>query len=280
MNFQKSKKNVPHLEISVQVGCGMMCDYCPQVEYIKRYKTLFGKIDKLSYDIFLTMIDNIPIETVIHWTGFTEPLDCLDFPLIVKHLHERGHVQLISTTLYGKNSNQQFFVDNITMFNGGVSLHLPDNSDLMKGKFDNNYINYVDSVFKHLVNIRDISYSLFLIGSQFHAGIQSLIDRYSDQLDSERIITAKYLNTRNDIINPMDYNLRNSSSSISERGSFYCAYRRLNQGVLLPNGTVVLCCQDYNIALLRMIVRWLMILFRVIFIHVQNVSTIRVWNMM
>jgi len=247
INFQKSKKELLHLEISVQVGCGMMCEYCPQTEYIKRYKELFDKRDKLSYEYFLFIADNIPIDTVIHWTGFTEPFDCVDFELISRYLYDRGHKQLISTTLYGRKSNQSFFVENLKMFSGGISLHLPDDSGLMKGSFDDQYVNYVDSVLKQLISIDDINYSLFLIGEQFHPKIKLLLDYYLEQIPQEKIIKAKYLNTRNKTVKPMNYNLLSSESEQTKEGSFYCSYRRLNQGVLLPNGSIVLCCQDYNL---------------------------------
>jgi len=247
INFQKSKKEVLHLEMSVQVGCGMMCGYCPQTEYIKRYKELFDKRHKLSYEYFLSIVNNIPIGTVIHWTGFTEPFDSVDFELISRYLYDRGHKQLISTTLYGRKSSQSFFVDNLIMFSEGVSLHLPDESGLMKGSFDDKYVNYVDSVLKQLISIGEINYSLFLIGEKFHSKIELLLDGYLEQIPQEKIIKAKYLNTRNKIVKPMEYNLLSSEDEQIKEGSFYCSYRRLNQGVLLPNGSIVLCCQDYNL---------------------------------
>jgi hypothetical protein len=249
-NFKLSKQKELHLEISVQVGCGRMCDYCPQTEYIQRYSELFLKKDKLTFDYFLSIVDNIPPETVIHWTGFTEPMDCLDFSLIAQKLHELGYKQLISTTLYGKSNSQSFFVNNLKVFNGGISLHLPDNSGLMKGKFDTKYIDYVDSVLQELIQFEDIDYSLFLIGDQFHVDIQSLIDKYKQKIPSKRIIKAKYLNTRNNSVDPKKYNLLGSESKKTTGSTFYCSYRRLNHGVLLPNGRISICSNDYNLDML------------------------------
>ena len=246
-NFKKSKQKEFHLEISVQVGCGRMCDYCPQTEYIQRYDELFLKKDKLTFDYFLSIIDNIPPETVIHWTGFTEPLDCLDFPLIVQKLHDLGYQQLISTTLYGKSKSQLFFLNNLEYFNKGISLHLPDGSGLMKGKFDEKYIKYVDSVLQELIKSKDIDYNLFLIGDQFNIGIQSLIDKYKQEIPIDKIIKAKYLNTRNSTVDPEKYNLLESESKKTKGMDFYCSYRRLNHGVLLPNGSISICSNDYNL---------------------------------
>jgi len=121
-----------------------MCSYCPQTQYIKKYKEIYGERHKLSYDTFLLVVDNIPLNTVIHWTGFTEPFACKDFPLIVSHLSDLGYKQIISTTLYGLKENQQFFIDNLELFSEGINLHLPDSSKLMKGKFTEKYLNKSD----------------------------------------------------------------------------------------------------------------------------------------
>ena len=245
-SFQKSKKQSPHLEISVQVGCGLMCSYCPQTQYIKKYKEIYGKRHKLSYDTFLLVVDNIPLNTVIHWTGFTEPFACKDFPLIVSHLFDLGYKQIISTTLYGLKENQQFFIDNLELFSEGINLHLPDSSKLMKGKFTDEYFKYVESVFIRLLEINSKYFDLFLIGDEFHPEITQLIEKYLNNLPSDKIVKAKYLNTRNGSINVESFGLM-TSNSVSNKGSYYCSYRRLNQGVLLPNGRISLCCQDYDL---------------------------------
>lgn len=61
-------------------------------------------------------------------------------------------------------------------------------------------------------------------------------------------IKAKYLNTRVGSVSPIKFNLRASEKFVpSESTTFYCSYKRLNRGVMLPNGLVTICCQDYGL---------------------------------
>jgi radical SAM protein with 4Fe4S-binding SPASM domain len=59
------------------------------------------------------------------------------------------------------------------------------------------------------------------------------------------------LNTRNSSVTLDSSGLKNvefrNKVKKTKSEEFYCAYRRLNQGVLLPNGEVTLCCQDYKL---------------------------------
>ncbi len=125
-------------------------------------------------------------------------------------------------------------------------MHLPDSSKLMKGKFTDEYFKYVESVFIRLFEINSKYFHLFLIGDEFHPEITQLIERYLNNLPSDKIVKAKYLNTRNGSIDVESFGLM-TSNSVSNKGPYYCSYRRLNQGVLLPNGRISLCCQDYDL---------------------------------
>ena len=70
-------------------------------------------------------------------------------------------------------------------------------------------------------------------------------------VNKKRVINAKVLNTRNSSVTLDSSGLDNikfrSKAKETKNEVFYCAYRRLNQGVLLPNGEVSLCCQDYKL---------------------------------
>lgn len=109
-NFEISKSKEKRLELSVRIGCGRMCSYCPQDSYIKSYKKLIGKNNFLEIGLVESIIQNIPSDTIISWTGFTEPFDCPDFDKITLFFNERGMSQLISTTLYGLEKNKDFFI--------------------------------------------------------------------------------------------------------------------------------------------------------------------------
>ena len=73
---KKWKKNriVPKLEITVKMGCGVQCKYCPQQELLHTY---FGQEKSreswLSLENYKKAIDHMPKETIITFSGFAEP---------------------------------------------------------------------------------------------------------------------------------------------------------------------------------------------------------------
>ena len=247
INFTKSKNDNLSLEISVQSACSKLCDYCPQSNYISNYKKKFFNEEKiLTFETVKLISKNIPSKTIIKWTGFTEPLDFKEFDNSVEFFFYQGFKQQISTTLLGKKNSQKFYKENLDKF-FSHTIHLPDNKNLMKGKFDNEYSEYVESVIR-LLDKNSIEYSIFLIGENFHINLQHTIKKLTKEINiKDKIIKAKYLNTRASKIEPELFGLKQTNKNHDDKASYYCSYKRLNQGVLLPNGKVVLCCQDYGL---------------------------------
>ncbi len=247
INFTKSKKENNYLEITVSPACPKLCDYCPQTAYITNYKKKFSNEDKvLKLDTIKQISKNVPNSTIIKWTGFTEPMDCKEFDLSVQFMFENGYKQQISTTLLGRENSQKYYLENLEKF-FQHTLHLPDDKKLMKGKFDDKYRVFVENVIIKLIK-KNIDFSIFLIGEDFHPLIQNTINNLVDKFDlSDKVIKAKYLNTRASSIDPNKFGLKQTTKKNSEKGGYFCSYQRLNQGVLLPNGKVAMCCQDYGL---------------------------------
>ena len=240
--FTASKRDTDRLEISVRSACGKMCDYCPQDAYIKNYKLNYPGAPKyLTLETAKACALNIPTTTQLRWTGFTEPFDCGEFPEIVSFFHAQGYNQIISTTLLGPKKSQDFFLENLDFFRDGITLHLPDNEGLMKGRFDERYAKYVSLTLERLAS-QNIPYEVFLIGESLHHSISTAIESHKKE-----VVQAKYLNTRVGAVNAESFKLKVSETIREESATYYCAYKRLNQGVMLPNGRVALCCQDYGL---------------------------------
>ena len=247
-----SKNERMSLEISVKVGCGLMCTYCPQVDYIKSFKTNYpDEFKVLTKEMFLDCMKNVDTNVLIKWTGFTEPLYSKDFQFFCEYLYDHGYQQSISTTLKGTKNSVDWFISNAHMFHL-ITLHLPDEEGLMKCKVDEEYI----SNFESLVSNPDTPLdrvSFFLIGESFEKNLEKIISKYVEDrvVDKKMVIKAKVLNTRNSSVTLDSSGLKDpkfrSMATESTNDEFYCAYRRLNQGVLLPNGEVSLCCQDYKL---------------------------------
>ena len=244
--LQNLKKN-PSLEITVSPACPKLSDYCPQTDYISNYKKKFSNEDKvLSLDTIKQISKNVPNSTTIKWTGSTEPMDCKEFDLSVQFLFENGYKQQISTTLLGRENSQKYYLENLEKFTQHT-LHLPDNKKLMKGKFDEEYRIFVENVMINLIS-KNIDFNIFLIGENFHPIIENTINNFVDKFDLiDKVIKAKYLNTRASSINPSKFGLKQTIKKTSNKDGYFCSYQRLNQGVLLPNGKVSICCQDYGL---------------------------------
>ena len=259
-NFDISKKPEPHLELTATWACGRMCTYCPQTLFMSSTKILKTNIKEnndffpkyLSIELIQKILKNIPLNTVIHWTGFVEPLDTKDFDKISKLFYEQNYKQIISTTLVGKSESKEFFKNNLESFSS-ISLHLPDNEGLMKGKFDCSYEAYLDELVNKLIKIFEkkghCEVTCFLIGDDWHTSVKAPIQKLSKGLGNEVLQKAKFLNTRLGAINPDDFGKNKTKTHKKNSGNvvYGCTYKRMNHGVLLPNGSVSICCNDYGL---------------------------------
>jgi len=248
-SFALSKQNRASLEITVRVGCGRMCDYCPQELFIESFKAKSpGKTRVLTLLDLQTYIKNVRNTTLIKWTGFTEPLDAKEFPEMIEFLRESGFEQTISTTLCGNKRSVEYFITNLSKFKQ-ITLHLPDDQGLMKGKFDENYALLLETLIQNYTSAKcKPQVDLFLIGRNWHNSIKDIIDLSlkNGVFSQENVVKAKYLNTRAGSINVNRFGLKVSGESLQKGEKYYCSYKRLNQGVLIPDGSVILCCQDYG----------------------------------
>ena len=134
-----------------------------------------------------------------------------------------------------------------------ISLHLPDNEGLMKGKFDDSYEAYLNEIVNKLIkNFKkngQCKITCFLIGDDWHASVKAPIQKLSKVLGDQVLQKAKFLNTRLKAINPDEFgkNKTKTQKKISENVTYGCTYKRMNHGVLLPNGSVSICCNDYGL---------------------------------
>lgn len=257
LSFNLSKNEINGLEISVKSGCGLFCDYCPQDKYIESYKTKFSEQEKtLTEETFMAVMQNVPNSTYMKWTGFTEPLDSKLFPVFSKYLRDNGYKQQISTTLHGNLDSVAWFCENLSFFNG-ITLHLPDDSGFMKSRVNDKYLSRLTELLENAfkLGLGEERLIIFLIGDSFHKDIKSLLDDHLERglIKSSQIQQANILNTRNSTIDPSKLRIKNVTTrdfikeSSRKQKNYYCSYRRLNSAVLLPNGQVTLCCQDYNL---------------------------------
>ena len=82
LSTQKEKS----IQITSAMSCPVNCEYCPQ-ETLRENKG--SRKNNLDLKDFKQYLKNIPQDTVIRWTGYSEPLLAKDFPEMVLHAEER-----------------------------------------------------------------------------------------------------------------------------------------------------------------------------------------------
>ena len=97
-----------------------MCSYCPQ-KLITTVSTNEKNQKKLDFKDFKVFVENIPRNTQINWTGYTEPLLHEDFDKFVLHLNEKN-INKQFQQLHGRSKSQEF----MSVFNNfeWVNFHL------------------------------------------------------------------------------------------------------------------------------------------------------------
>lgn len=222
----------PMMEITTKIGCSVNCRYCPQGILLKAYYQTGNEDKSMSFETFKKCVDKMPINTLIEFAGFTEPFLNKDCIKMIQYAKNKGYRVNLFTTLKGANKNIieelkkiQFeeFVLHVSDVEGYANLPITEEylmliDSLVKAKKPNgdDFIDYVCSQGTIPIRIKEC------LGENVRVFI-SLTDR-AGNLNDEHLFKKK------NII-----------------GSIQCELSHtINHNVLLPDGRVVLCAQDYG----------------------------------
>jgi sulfatase maturation enzyme AslB (radical SAM superfamily) len=211
------------MEITTRIGCINRCSYCPQDKLIRAYRNV-SDILEMDLDTFKKCVDKIPVDTRIHFSGFSEPWlnpRCTD---MVVYAHKTGHKIQVFTTLVGMTANDIEVIKTIPFEN--FIVHLPDADGKTHIQVDSHYREVMAKAAQCLPN------AYFIYYDNIHTELVGL---------SKTVRTAKW-------------ELVSRASNIEIKGQeikfipgqIRCT-RALCQNVLLPNGDVALCCNDFGL---------------------------------
>ena len=220
------------LEITTHMGCSINCRYCPQSLLLERYyESDKQRVGMLSFENFKNCLNKLPVGTRIDFSGMAEPWlnpSCTD---MVIYASEQGFPIAIYTTLVGMSENDFQRIKNIKMEE--FVLHIPDNKN-------NSHIPITDDYRKLLKLVVETTKNgvPLVTGYSCHAEVHPLVQDIIPQnskLNSEMIDRAGNLD---------DEQLKRKENM----GGIVCVNcgTELNHNVLLPDGTVLLCCMDYG----------------------------------
>lgn len=223
------------LEITTQIGCPLMCTFCPQDKLKQSYT---NPERKMSLETFTTSLSRLPKDVVIIFAGYTEPWSnklCNDF---VEIALQQGFNISIYTTLYNINPSEcNRLVELIKKYKSQINefwIHLPDRNKNMLGFRYNSDFQYA---LNHISQLKNVSFMTM--------DDQSIID---PEIQTDIVPSNWYLHTRAN--NLTIENIKEQPVNFAPRYEFIVECTRnkdYQANILLPNGDVILCCMDYGL---------------------------------
>ncbi len=232
---ERRKKN-PIIEVTTKIGCSINCKYCPQKKLLNSYFN--GNPNRKSVmelDDFKTILHNTPDDCIIDFSGFAEPFLNPDAIEMMEYADREGREMALFTTLQGLTMDglERLLKINFSM----VVLHVADNDGFAKISVTDEYIKMLTM----LVSGKD-KYGQPFVDS---ANCQSIPHkRVLDAIGGKMKIYCEMQDRAGNLTEDIGGTL----SSKCSRGKLVCdrAYNT-DHFVVLPDGTTVLCCNDYGL---------------------------------
>jgi hypothetical protein len=225
----------PVMELTLMVGCPLMCSFCPQDNLRNEY----GTATKYMSQTDLTkMLVKLPRNTRIDFSGMAEPWANPECTSMLEEVLYMGFNVAIYTTLYGMKDPARVkkvlesHKDQVKVF----MLHLPDANGNMKGwKLTQEWMNALEMMMTLELPIG----AMTMDKTGFVAPeLQHIIGRLPGWVG----------HTRADSLNVEQVGEQVISITPHNEFSLTCASTPFyDRNVLLPDGSVVLCCMDYNL---------------------------------
>ena len=215
------------LDITTTVGCSVQCRYCPQEAFVRAYRQR-SKAPVLTLDAFKTMLPHIPKSTDLIFAGFSEPWLNPDCTQLIQYAYQEGYKNLhFSTTLVGMTTEDINVLEDIPFKE--ARIHLPSSDRTENISVDEKYLNVLGRFMKSRIKA---VYRYH--GRDLHPQIRSVLGA-----KASRILTLP-----RSVSVPDAVDVRNAQK---KRGILTCTYdSSLHFNELLPNGDVLLCCNDWS----------------------------------
>lgn len=235
----------PTLEITTIIpekGCVVDCVFCPQ----RLLEQTYTGQRIMTVEDFGRMIESVPREVRITFSGFIEPWmnkNCTDMVLLA---HERGHPVSVFTTGIGMSVEDIEAIAHIPFAgapNGGFTLHLPDSELLAKHPITPGYKKLLAWFEQNSHRIQN--FTTMSMGPEIHPEVKQWFGSapYYQMWDRAGNLS------RESMLKPELLGMKDRWKRIEHTdGPRTCGcIEHLYHNVLLPNGDVSLCCMDYGL---------------------------------
>jgi len=233
----------PFVAVTTSIGCKNQCEFCPQDTFIRVYKKRLSNGCLISYpkseDLLINLgtfekfLGRIPKFYTINFAGFSEPWlapDCTDMVLAA---HANGYRIRAFTTLVGMGSADVIKLSGIPF--ELFSIHVADEEPTSNISVDESMVDTLQAVEK-----------FGFPQLEFHNHIGRPHPAFVKVFGNLEIHTAGVVDRAGNLFleGKMPEPKRIS-------GRIRCGFNplstELNNNILLPNGDVVLCCEDYSL---------------------------------
>lgn len=236
INYFNNKKieirNRPILEVTPKIGCHVHCRYCPQDVLCKEYFRDKDRTSVMEFGLYKKCIDKTPMDCVIVFAGFVEPFFHPDAVDMIRYAANTGRDVSLYTTLVGLTMEKFEAIKDISFYE--MVLHTADDDGYANIPLTEEYFKVLDKVLQ--TNRAD--------GRPFvdYANCQGIPHReVLKHTDGKLMITNELVDRAGNI------RYEEVFEDSHKKGNLICERARdLNHSILLPDGSVVLCCMDFG----------------------------------
>ncbi|MCM1038088.1 MAG: SPASM domain-containing protein [Ruminococcus sp.] len=226
--------SMPTIDITTVVGCKINCRYCPQKLLIKNYYKDNVQRDRImSMETFTTCLKHLPPQCNMMFCGMAEPFlnpACAD--MIIMAYKAEIHVDLY-TTLSEISMEELERIWDIPM--GFVNIHVPDENGYASIPVSEEYFELLEKALNH--RRKDGKWFVNMCNAQGEPHFRV------KELCKQRYEIATALHDRAGNLD--DDNLLHKRKLQGKLSCSQCG-QALDHNILLPDGTLLLCCMDYG----------------------------------
>lgn len=227
-----SEKKLASLDLTLVIGCKVNCKFCPQNVLVNSY---YGKNQererRLSFENFQKVLNQVEVGATLVFGGMSEPFlneECAD---MIVHADKLGYKIALYTTLVGMTRDDYEKVKDVP-FDRFV-LHIPDKENFSKFDITDEYLEVLRSV------CENVSVDFYSCHSEIHPAVMGIVD---EKKNSGIAVQNRAGNLEVE-----------GCESYDRKGEIICyrawSSKEMNVSFnpeLLPDGTLLLCCQDYG----------------------------------
>ena len=218
------------IAVTTRIGCKVACSYCPQSKLIKNYLKR-SKITQMSFETFKKCIDKIPRKVKIIFSGFSEPFLNPDCSKMIKYGDSQNFKIKIFTTTVGITKADIDILKKINIRR--FVIHLPDDKQFTGIEPNENYFKIMDEIIKNIPNV----VFLFVKGPHSSENVHPKVKKYLKE--KKKVILYTMMSSRSENVKIDGFSVKRINEPLS-------GCMRMKVNILLPNGDVVLCCNDYS----------------------------------